>query len=102
MKLEEILNILFQNQVNVVILGDFNVNVLTNNTRKYKIISLLGMYNLDYIVDFPTRIDTYSASSIDNIFINIEIKILLSNHTLMDYPTMLLLCLHFATHHINF
>jgi exonuclease III len=36
MKLEEILNILFQNQVNLVICGDFDVNFMTNNTKKYK------------------------------------------------------------------
>jgi hypothetical protein len=70
MKLEEILNILFQNQVNLVICGDFNVNFITNDIKKYKITSLLGTYNLDYIVDFPMRINTYSASSIDNIFLN--------------------------------
>jgi hypothetical protein len=70
LKLEEILNTLFQNQVNLVICGDFNVNFMTNNTRKYTIISLLRTYNLDYYVDFPTRIGTYSASSIDNIFLD--------------------------------
>jgi endonuclease/exonuclease/phosphatase family metal-dependent hydrolase len=46
LKLEEILNILFQNQLNLVICGDFNVSFMTNNTRKYKIISLLKVYNL--------------------------------------------------------
>jgi exonuclease III len=51
MRLEERLNILFQNQVNLVICGDFNVNFRTNNTKKYKITSLLGSYNLDYIVN---------------------------------------------------
>jgi hypothetical protein len=70
LKLEEILNILFQNEVNLVICGDFNINFMTNNTRKYKIISHLRMYNLDYILDFPTRIRSYLASSIDNIFLN--------------------------------
>jgi exonuclease III len=33
-KFEEILNILFQNRVNFVICGDFNVNFRTNNTKK--------------------------------------------------------------------
>jgi hypothetical protein len=28
------------------------------------------MYNLDYIADFPTCINSYSASSIDNIFLD--------------------------------
>jgi exonuclease III len=53
MKLEEILNILFQNKVNLVICGDFNVNFMTNNTKIDKITSLLWLYNLDHIVDFP-------------------------------------------------
>jgi hypothetical protein len=39
---------------------------MTNNTKKYKITFLLGSYNLEYIVDFPTSINTYSASSIGN------------------------------------
>ena len=53
-KLEEILNLLFLNPVNLIICGDFNVNFLTDNTKKYQIISLLKMYNLYYIVNFPT------------------------------------------------
>jgi hypothetical protein len=70
LKLEEILNILFQNQVNLVICGEFNANFMTNNTKRYKIISLLKRYNLDYIVDFPTRMGTCSALSIDNILLD--------------------------------
>jgi hypothetical protein len=69
-KLEEILNILFQNQVNLVICGDFNVNFRTNSTKKHKITPLLGSYNLDYIVDFFALVPTYSASTIDNIFLD--------------------------------
>jgi exonuclease III len=37
MKLEEILNILFQNQVNLVICGDFNVNFRTDSTKNIKL-----------------------------------------------------------------
>jgi hypothetical protein len=43
---------------------------MTNNTKKYKITSLLESYNLDYIVNFPTRVNTNSASTIDNIFLD--------------------------------
>jgi hypothetical protein len=39
--------------------GDFNVNFMSDNTKKYQIISLLATYNLDYIVNFPTRINIY-------------------------------------------
>jgi len=40
-KLEEILNLLFLNPVNLITCGDFNVNFMTDNTKKYQIISLL-------------------------------------------------------------
>jgi len=68
-KLEEILNLLFLNPVNLVICGDFIVNFMTDNTKKYQIISLLKTYNLDYIVNFPTRINAYTET-IDNIFLD--------------------------------
>jgi hypothetical protein len=91
MKLEVILNILFQNQFNLVICGDFNVNFMINNIKKYKITSFLGSDNLDYIVDFPTRINTYSALTIDNIFLNkSRNKNCIINHTIMDYSNMML------------
>jgi exonuclease III len=53
-KLEEILNLLFVNPINLIICGDFNVNFMTDNTKKDQISSLLKMYNLDYTVNFPT------------------------------------------------
>jgi len=37
---------------------------MTDNTKKYQIISLLKMYNLDYIVNFPTRINAYTETTI--------------------------------------
>jgi hypothetical protein len=61
---------------------------MTNNTRKYKITSILRMYHLDYIVDFPTSIDTYLAS-IDNIFLD---KSRNKNHTIEQYHNGLSNC----------
>jgi len=69
-KLEGTLNLLFLNLVNLITCGDFNVNFMTDNTKKYQIISLLKMYNLDYIVNFPTRINDYTETTIDNIFLD--------------------------------
>jgi hypothetical protein len=67
---------------------------MTNNTRKYKIISLLRTYNLDYIVDFPTCIGTYSASSIDNIILdrnrNKNLTIEPYHNGLSDHDTLML------------
>ena len=56
--------------VNLAICGDFNVNFLIDNTKKYQIISLLKTYNLDYIVNFPTRINAYTETTIDYIFLD--------------------------------
>jgi len=42
---------------------------MTDNTKKYQIISSLKTYNLDYIVNFPTRINAYTET-IDNIFLD--------------------------------
>jgi hypothetical protein len=43
---------------------------MNKSTNKSRITSLLALYNLDYIVDFPTRKSIQSASSIDNIFLD--------------------------------
>ena len=69
-KLEEILNLLFLNPVYLVICGDFNVNFMTDNTKKYQIMLLLQTYNLDYVLTFPTWISTVSATTIDNIILD--------------------------------
>jgi hypothetical protein len=37
MKVEEVLNMLFRSQVNLVLCGDLSVNVMSSNTNKYKI-----------------------------------------------------------------
>jgi exonuclease III len=42
-KLEELLNKLLQNQSNLIICGDFNINVMENSTNKSKIMSLLAL-----------------------------------------------------------
>jgi hypothetical protein len=43
---------------------------MIDTTKKHQLTSLLKMYNLDYIVNFPTRINEYSETSIDNIFLD--------------------------------
>jgi len=43
---------------------------MTDSTTKYQITSLLKMYNLDYTVNFPTRINDYTETTINNIFLD--------------------------------
>ena len=70
---------------------------MTDNTKKYQIISLLKTYNLDYIVNFPTRINAYTET-IDNIFLdrckNENLIIELYYNILSDHDAqMLTLCI---------
>jgi hypothetical protein len=68
--MDEVLRNLYSPNVKFIICGDFNVDYLTDNTRKSQLNSLLNTYNLFNIVDFPTRIQKSTRSAIDNIFID--------------------------------
>ena len=47
-----------------------NINYLVNTNNKLQLDSLLASYDLYSTVDFPTRINIHSSTSIDNIFID--------------------------------
>lgn len=49
--------------------GDFNIDYLTENTKKEEFNTLLATFNLIHTVNFPTRIQKGSISAIDNIII---------------------------------
>ena len=53
----------------LILLGDFNINFFNNTTHKQLLNSLLGTYGLYSTVQIPTRIYN-SVSTIDSIFIN--------------------------------
>jgi arginine deiminase len=72
--LDSILNRLYNNALNIIICGDFNINYLENSKNKLLLDSLLASYNLHNAVDFPTRITHNSLSAIDNIFLNKHIN----------------------------
>jgi hypothetical protein len=54
----------------LIICGDINVNYLDKPKEKNELNDLLHSYNLDSIVQFPTRIANNSKTSIDNIFLD--------------------------------
>ena len=72
--LDTILNRLYNNMLNIIICGDFNINYLENSNNKLQLDSLLASYNLHSVVDFPTRVTNSSCTAIDNIFINKHIN----------------------------
>jgi exonuclease III len=56
----------------IIIAGDFNINVLTDNADHFELKNVLKSNGLSYCVNFPTRICKDSESSIDNVFTNIS------------------------------
>jgi len=73
--LDTILNQLYNSSLNIIICGDFNINCLENSNNMLQLDSLLASYNLQSVVDFPTRITNSSCTAIYNIFINKHINI---------------------------
>ena len=68
--LEAALNQVYQNAVDIILCGDFNINYFSNNQNKQALNSLLNSYSLYSIVEFPTVIHNNSDTMIDKIFIN--------------------------------
>lgn len=51
-----------------LICGDTNINYFIDNNKKDQLQILLNTFNLQQIIDFPTRVDSSSVSLIDNLF----------------------------------
>ena len=68
--LEAALNQVYNNTVDIIICGDFNINYFNDKQNKQALSSLLTSYSLYSIIDFPMRIHNNSNTMIDNIFIN--------------------------------
>jgi hypothetical protein len=69
--LEVILNRIHTRSIRIILCGDININYLDDTgNNKPRLNSLLASCHLSSIVDFPTRVSSTSATTIDNIFIN--------------------------------
>jgi endonuclease/exonuclease/phosphatase family metal-dependent hydrolase len=68
--LETAVDQLYNNTTNIILCGDFNINYLSDNKKKQTLNSLLTSYSLYSIIDFPTRTNNTTSTTIDNIFIN--------------------------------
>jgi exonuclease III len=68
--LDSVLNKLHSTSINLILCGDMNINYLGNSNNKTQLDSLLALYSLYNIIDFPTRIDNKSSTAIDGIFID--------------------------------
>jgi hypothetical protein len=69
---ETILKKVYKPNIHFIICGDFNINYLDESKGKKDLNNLLNSYNLDSIIQFPTRITKNSRLSIDNIFLDVS------------------------------
>ena len=53
--------------MNVVVAGDFNINLINQNAE---ILGIMESYGLDQIVTFPTRVTSNTATIIDHIYVS--------------------------------
>ena len=68
--LEAALNQIYNNTLDIILCGDFNINYLSDNQNKQALNSLLTSYTLYSVIEIM-RIHNNSNTMIDNIFINI-------------------------------
>jgi hypothetical protein len=57
-----------QSKIRIIVSGDINIIYLNENNPKQYINSLLHRYNLLHTVNFPTRVQNFSSTAIDNNF----------------------------------
>lgn len=71
--------------VNFIITGDFNVDILSSTNESNMFLSLLDMYNLGVRINEPTRITLNSSSCLDNVISNTEGKATVIEEHLSDH-----------------
>lgn len=53
-----------------MIIGDFNIDTITLDSNKNKLVTFLNEFGLRYLISEPTRVTPFSCTCIDNIFVN--------------------------------
>jgi endonuclease/exonuclease/phosphatase family metal-dependent hydrolase len=69
-RLDDSMKSIYRANLNLILCGDINIDYLTENERKTQLHSMLQTYNITAIVNFPTRSQGVSSTTIDNIFID--------------------------------
>jgi hypothetical protein len=93
---EQILQKICKINDNVIMCGDFNVDYMSNCSKKDKLEEILSSFNLKSIISFPTRIGYCSTTTriIDNIFINellfTDYEVISISNGLSDHEAQLL------------
>jgi hypothetical protein len=70
--LGKILQSLFNSNSDIILCGDLNINFLQESNRTKQLNALLQTFNLQNIINFPTRIGRSSSTATDPVFIDIS------------------------------
>lgn len=70
--MEEVLKLLFDTKKQIIVCGDFNVDLLEKSIMHTKLIHLFKSFNLSNVFLEPTRITQDTATCLDNIFCDCE------------------------------
>lgn len=73
-RLDRLIEVLvaLKDKKNIVIAGDFNLNVLNDTSEIQNFKNILKSHGFYYLIDFPTRIALNTSTAIDNILTNID------------------------------
>lgn len=87
-KLSPIMDGLTRDHIDIIVTGDFNVNMMGNNSRKSELLNFFSTYNIKQTIFEPTRTTETSSTCIDGIYTSIEVpyytqvmKTHISDHT---------------------
>ncbi|XP_045470540.1 uncharacterized protein LOC123677854 [Harmonia axyridis] len=70
--MEKVLEKIHQENKEIIIAGDFNIELLRPNKDASELLNLMESFNLNPVINQDTRVTDRSSSSIDNIFTNIS------------------------------
>ena len=73
---EEKLNHAFSEDKNLVLMGDFNIDILKDSTLKQKWTDVFEMFDLEQIIQQPTRVTQSTQTLIDHIYVSRDTKLL--------------------------
>ena len=75
---------------NVIIMGDFNIDIKKNNYCRNRLIKIANAAGLKQLVDEPTRITVSSESIIDLVFTNLEVDVEIKHEPkITDHSTIM-------------
>jgi hypothetical protein len=68
--LDVLLNIIAGRANEIILAGDFNIDILTDTIQKQRLLNVFKSYGMVHTVNIPTRVTHSTATAIDNIFIS--------------------------------